>query len=89
MSISKECRNESWLQVEPQKRKRLILEAIGDKEMTARMVAIKISAFDMNLVRPRITEMVQDGILEVVGKAYDKVTERNVSVYKVKEKNDE
>lgn len=87
--ISKECRNESWLMTEPQKRKRLILSAMGNQELTARMVAIRVNAPDMNYVRPRMTEMVQDGILEVVGKAYDKVTERNVSVYKVKEKNDE
>ena len=37
---------------------------------------------DLNFVRPRMTEMVEEGLLEVVGKAYDKATERNVSVYK-------
>lgn len=79
--ISKECRKESYTQ-RPLNRKKQILQIMGDKEMTARQVCRKMKHTDLNFVRPRLTEMVEEGLLEVVGKAYDKATERNVSVYR-------
>ena len=45
-SISKECRLEAWLNCEPQKRCRAILEAMGDEEMTARQIAYKLDFFN-------------------------------------------
>lgn len=83
--ISKECRKESYIQ-RPLSRKKQILQIMGDKEMTARQVCRLMKHTDLNFVRPRMTEMVEEGLLEVVGKAYDKATERNVSVYKAIDK---
>ena len=79
--ISKECRKESYTK-RPLNRKMQILKIMGDKEMTARMVCSQMKHTDLNFVRPRITEMVKEGLLEVVGKAYDEKSERNVSVYR-------
>ena len=82
-SISKECRLEAWLNCEPQKRCRDILEAMGDEEMTAREIADKLKFSELNAVRPRLCEMVQAGKVEVIGKKKDYKTGRTVSVYKV------
>ena len=38
--------------------------------------------FDNNAVKPRLTEMKARGTVEVIGKAYDALTERHVSVYR-------
>jgi hypothetical protein len=50
--------------------------------MTARQIAYKLGFSELNTVRPRLTEMARKGTVEVVGKAYDKATERNVAVYR-------
>lgn len=34
-------------------------------------------------VQPRLTELVQDGLIEVVGKRLDSVTKRRVAVYRL------
>jgi hypothetical protein len=39
---------------------------------------------DMNFVRPRLTEMVKDGILEICGSAFDKETDRDTVIYRRK-----
>lgn len=58
-----------------------ILEQYG--AMTAREVCIKLGSNDMNYVRPRLTELVQMGKIEIIGKKRDSVTNRNTSVYQV------
>lgn len=40
-----------------------------------------IPEFDMNYVKPRLTEMMQEGILKVVNKQKDEVSGKSVSVY--------
>ena len=60
---------------------RMILDAM-DKPMTAREIAYKLKFSDLNAVKPRLTEMKARGTVEVIGKAYDALTERNVSVYR-------
>ena len=80
-SITKENRLESYLKTETGERKRLIL-SVMDKPMTARQIAYKLGFSDLNTVKPRLKEMRDRGTVEVVGKAYDKATERNVAVYR-------
>ena len=80
-TISKECQLESWKKFDNAKRCRMILDAM-DKPMTAREIAYKLKFYDLNAVKPRLTEMKARGTVEVIGKAYDALTERNVSVYR-------
>lgn len=58
-----------------------ILEEYG--AMTAREVCIKLGSNDMNYVRPRLTELVQMGKVEIIGKKLDRATDRSTSVYQV------
>ena len=80
--ICQETRFESFMQCEPNKRCRLILETLGDKEMTARQIARALGFYERNATAPRLSEMVDKGMVEVAGKAYDTLTERHVSVYR-------
>jgi predicted ArsR family transcriptional regulator len=80
-SLTKETRQESYFKTETAERCRMILSTL-DKPMTARQIAYKLGFSELNTVRPRLTEMARKGTVEVVGKAYDKATERNVAVYR-------
>ena len=82
--VLKECQLDAFMMCEPQKRKRAILDAIGSSEMTARQIAYKMGFSDLNAVKPRLSEMVRSGDVEVVGKALDKRTDRKVSIYRRK-----
>ena len=86
MEITKETRLESYINTDTRKRRQLILETIGNRGLTARQICLMLGMQDMNYVRPRLTEMYQDGVLEVVGKAYDTQTKRYTAIYTVKEK---
>ena len=80
-TISKECQLESWGKFDTSKRCKMILDAM-DKPMTAREIAYKLKFSDLNAVKPRLSEMKKRGTVEVVGKSYDALTMRNVSVYR-------
>ena len=81
---AQQTRLESYI-TRPQKtRKQQILEILGDREMTARMILKQMKHTDMNFVRPRLTEMVKDGILEICGSAFDKETDRDTVIYRRK-----
>jgi len=81
---AQQTRLESYI-TRPQKtRKQQILEILGDREMTARMILKQMKHTDMNFVRPRLTEMVKDGILEICGSAFDKETDKNTVIYRRK-----
>lgn len=80
--ICQETRFESFLQIEPNKRCRMILDVLGDKEMTARQIAIALGFWERNATAPRLSEMVDRGQVEVAGKAYDTLTKRYVSTYR-------
>ena len=80
--IQRECRRESFMKTRFSKRYRMILDALGDREMTAREIAYKLNFYDLNAVKPRITELCNSGLLEACGKAYDYITDRAVSVYR-------
>jgi len=82
--ISEQCQMESYqfVKADRQKRISMILRALGETEMTAREIAYKLKFSDLNAVKPRLTELVQEGILEVSGKKFDELTKRKVSVYR-------
>ena len=63
-------------------RKNDILNVLGDREMSARQIAWRLGYEDMNAVRPRITEMVEEGILEAAGTIRDTVTGRRVATFR-------
>lgn len=75
-SITKETRRESYDAILPKvkKRSRLILETLGDRQMTASEIteelvaAGKIPYFNRNYVAPRLTELKGIGVLETVGR---------------------
>lgn len=64
-------------------RKRMILEVLGkDRAMTAREIAEELGFVERNSTAPRLTELEEKGIVEKVGKKFDKVTRRMVTVYR-------
>ena len=80
--ITKETREESYMQ-RPVARTQMILDCMGEQAMTSRQIAWKLGyGENMNAVRPRITELLEAGLLKVEGKALDKTTQRHVAVYK-------
>ena len=81
MSITEETRLASYISTPTAERKQMILTVLGDKQMTARMIAYSLGFKDLNAVKPRLTELKKEGRIVVVGKAYDKLTERNVAVF--------
>lgn len=81
MEITKETRQESYIQ-RPVTRSKAILEYMGDRELTARQIACGMGFNDLNAVKPRLTELKGEGKVEVIGKAYDSVSKRNVAVWK-------
>lgn len=80
--ITLECRNESFKKLNPSKRQQLILSVLGDKEMTARQIADKVGATDLNYIKPRLTELLHLKVITAVRKECDPISSRTVSVYK-------
>ena len=78
-------RRESHAKVDKFTRKAKILVALQAGPMTARCVMQVLGYSDLNSVRPRLTELVQEGAVEEVGMLWDEVSERKVSVYALKE----
>ena len=70
----------AWADLDVSCRKGMILDVIGDRPMTDREIKEELFLQDMNCVRPRITELVKDGLLLEVGSKKDKVTGRTVRV---------
>ena len=62
-------------------RRTLILKVYkkADKPLTDRMVAKILGVSDMNMVRPRISEMIDDGVLQEAGKTLDHFTKKHVT----------
>lgn len=81
--ISLECRNESFRKMDAPTRRAKIYNIFAEGgEMTAREVNEKLGNHDMNYVRPRITELVERGMIEECGKRKDSLTNRNVTVWR-------
>lgn len=94
MSITIKNRREAYDEIKPKRenRKAMILEVLknGDPNgMTAEEVAQqllhdgKITHIDPNFTRPRLTELKEEGKVEVVGKRRSLITARNTAVWKV------
>jgi len=75
--------------VDKQKRYKQIIEILQDedKPMTAKEISVEMHkrgftpTSERNFASPRITELLKDGTLDVVGKKKCKFTHKTVSVY--------
>ena len=90
-SITYETRQMSFEDIKPKRLTRYleILEILGDKEMTAREIetvrsrTYKPKKFDMNCVRPRLTELVNEyHELVECGTKKDSETGKTVVIYR-------
>lgn len=87
--ITKQTRRESHGTVNKNKMYGLIIEQLKYQDMTAREVAVVLYRHRLVLtparqqVQPRLTELVQDGRVEVVGKRLDTLTGKRVAVYRL------
>ena len=89
MSITTETRRDSYHAVRPvaQRRREIILEVLGDKEMTATEIAEALYIrgdtpyYERNFAAPRLTELKADGKVKTVGKRFCEKTRRMVAVW--------
>lgn len=97
-TISNQTRKESLKKLDVNRKRKLIYENLENGEYTAKELAKKMyNTIDKNGERlletearqetaPRLTELEQMGLIEAVGKRYDKRSGRKVTIYrKVKE----
>lgn len=94
MGITNETRKESYEKIQLKKKNKLIYENLENGEYTARELATKMyNIFDQEgnrLLRtaerqetaPRLTELVDLGLVKVIGKKYDEISGCNVAIYK-------
>lgn len=80
MKITNETRLESYIN-RPVSRQREIL-SILERPMSAREVMIALNYHDMNQIRPRMTELMEQGLIETIGKATDPMTGRKVAIFR-------
>ena len=81
-AITTETRKEAFHMRPAKTRKNDILNVLGDREMSARQIAWRLGYEDLNMVRPRITEMCEEGLLEATGTIRDTVTGRRVAKFR-------
>ncbi len=85
--ITRQTRRESNQQVDRKTIHKLVLDQLSYGDMTAREIGAVLYRHGLvptpsrQQVQPRLTELVQDGLIEVVGKRLDSVTKRRVAVY--------
>ena len=80
--ISKE--SNELMKPEKERRYQMILQVL-DGEKTAREICDALGYHDMNMVRPRITELIGRGIVEKCGTTFDNITQRTVNVFRIAE----
>lgn len=83
--LSTITRRESHVKVDKFTRKAKILVALQAGPMTARCVIQVLGYSDLNSVRPRLTELVHEGLVVEAGTVWDPISERNVVLYALKE----
>lgn len=90
--ISCETRREAHETVDKQKRYRQIKEILSESEgMTAKEIAYKMMmrgytpTSERNWSAPRLTEMMQNGIVDIIGKKKCAYTGKTVSIYVLRE----
>lgn len=82
-NITKQTRQESYI-LRPVTRAREILKVLDGNELTAREIAQRLGSNDRGYVAPRLTEMKEAGLIEVIGKKKDHITDRNVAVWRLR-----
>lgn len=86
---TEETRRESHEKTDKQALALEVIRVLDGKQLTAREIAVEMYNDGLlpyparAVVQPRITELVQDGKLEAVGKKQDEETQRQVAVYRV------
>jgi signal recognition particle subunit SEC65 len=91
MGITDETRRESYENIKPvsSKRRQMILEILGDREMTANEIAEALYEkgltpfYERNFAAPRLTELKADGKVKTVGKKFCGKTGRMIAVWAV------
>lgn len=87
-AITKQTRRESNKKVNKEAMHTMILQELDYNNMTAREIAKRLYEKKQVLeptrqqVQPRLTELMQDGRIEVCGKRYDTLTDRSVAIYR-------
>ena len=93
-NITKETRKESFEKIQLKKKCKLIYEQLGSGEYTARELAIKmyntkdqdgnrlIRTSERQETAPRLTELVDLGLVKVIDKKYDELSGCKVAIYK-------
>lgn len=90
MSVTTQNQLESYEQVDKRRMYDLIISTLqkhNDKGLTARETSIilynqgMIISNERQATQPRFTELVDKGVVKVIGKRKDMVTNRNVAVY--------
>lgn len=88
MSITEETRREAFWRKEEfaKKRQSMICNALEKNgPMTAEELTQHFGVSDKNFVKPRLTELFKKGILEKVGVRKSLITDRNTTVWAIKE----
>ena len=93
MGVTQETRRESNQKTDRVNMQGHVLRVLQSCELplTAREIAIELCKEflipypERSIIQPRITELVDDGKIRVVGKVYDHVTDRNVAAYELVE----
>lgn len=92
--ITKETRKESYKRLNLKAKTKLIYEQLGSGEYTARELATKmyntkdeegnrlIRTAERQEVAPRLTELVEKGLIKAVKKRYDEISGCKVAVYR-------
>lgn len=89
MSITDQTRRESYETVKPdtKRRRQMILEILGDREMTANEIAEALYEngitpfYERNFAAPRLTELKNEGKVITIGKKYCTKTGRMIAVW--------
>lgn len=93
-TITKQTRKESFKKIQLTRKCKLIYEQLGDGEYTARELAIKmyntkdeegkrlLATNARQETAPRLTELVDKDLVEVIKKKYDKESGCHVAVYR-------
>lgn len=88
-AITKGTRITSYKQTEKQPMRQHVLDTLGNSALTAREIAVEMHKQGLlpyparAIIQPRITELVEAGVILAIGTKLDEETERNVAVYKV------
>ncbi len=86
-----EARHEAHERVDKQKRYKEIESILEGKQLTAKQIAVAMyeegytPTTERNFSAPRLTEMLNKGKVDIVGKAVCEYTGRTVSVYELRE----